>query len=614
MSDFELIVDRTLAANPHADTLAPTATIVPSRRTGQGSVPELAEPVRFQMGETLGEGGMGVVRVAEQVALNRTVAVKSLRGEKPHESLVRKLLEEAWITGTLEHPNVVPVYDIDTDELGRPLIVLKKIDGRAWDELMHDGAEVKRLHGQSDLLEWNLRVLIQVCHALRYAHGRGIVHRDVKPENVMLGEFGEVYLLDWGIAVAMHDESGKLPLVQDATQMAGTPCYMAPEMLGGATPRLGPWTDVYLSGAVLFEIVTGRVPHEGDDLRTILRSVLTSPPEVPGQVPEELARIIVRAMDPDPDARFENLDQVRLALEGFLTHRGSRTLVRRAEQAEAGLVEAIASADMESVDERFAECRFGYRAALEAWSGNEEAEHALLRVTLRVVEAELDHGDADAAARLIAAIDAPDDVKKRVERAREQKRSERALADAMMADADESLGQRTRAYISAIMGVIWTLAPIVHGVYGASSNAVNAGISAAMALFTTSLFYWARESLSRSAINRGLVGLTLVCLVGQTGMLFGAHVADWSPLMVEQVLPLLWFFTIACGVVTIHRSIWPGALAMGASFGVGVAWPEARYVAASMANFFLLLNLLYINRTSDVLKTMIAERRSERSS
>ncbi len=150
----------------------------------------------FDVKRTLGEGGMGIVHVAQQRSLGREVAIKTLKPEFAQEELILKVLQEAWVTGRLEHPNVVPVYDIVVDAEGRPQIVLKKIDGQPWDQLMHSETDVRKKFRAGDLLDWNLQIVIEICQAVRFAHARGFVHRDLKPENVMVGEFGEVYVLD----------------------------------------------------------------------------------------------------------------------------------------------------------------------------------------------------------------------------------------------------------------------------------------------------------------------------------------------------------------------------------------------------------------------------------
>src|SRR4029079_14794763 len=143
------------------------------------------------------------------------------------------LLREAWITGAIEHPNVVPVHHVALDDDGSPVVVMKRISGAAWSELIEDADEVFRRFGASDLLEWNVGILMQVLNAVRFAHSRGILHRDLKPANVMIGEFGEVYLVDWGIAVSLRDDgSGRLPLAANATEPAGAPVYNGPGEVG----------------------------------------------------------------------------------------------------------------------------------------------------------------------------------------------------------------------------------------------------------------------------------------------------------------------------------------------------------------------------------------------
>jgi hypothetical protein len=202
----------TVAAEDLADTQIRIPSIVPppDDRAGRDAIALLGElhrgGARLRTIETIGQGGMGVVRLAEQVALGRRVAVKTLRPDRKSDQAAIDLLREAWVTGAVDHPNVVPVHDIGLDEDGSPVIVLKRIDGHSWAELMHDADRVRERFRVDDLLTWNLEILIQVLFALRFAHSRGIVHRDLKPDNVMIGDFGEVYLLDWGIALSLRDD------------------------------------------------------------------------------------------------------------------------------------------------------------------------------------------------------------------------------------------------------------------------------------------------------------------------------------------------------------------------------------------------------------------------
>jgi serine/threonine protein kinase len=245
----------------------PGATIEPSRSPSSGAMAALEAlrklgatlGGRIDLHETLGEGGMGIVHLGTQATLGRHVAVKTLRKGAGGDDAVLRILREAWVTGTLEHPNVVPVHDVGVDADGAPVIVMKRIEGRSWSALMHDPAEIARRFGATDALEWNLRTLASVCNAVHFAHSRGILHRDLKPENVMIGEFGEVYVLDWGIAVSLKDDpSGRLPPVSQAKEIAGTPHYMAPEMLLGDPKLLSPRTDVYQLGAIFYEVPASR--------------------------------------------------------------------------------------------------------------------------------------------------------------------------------------------------------------------------------------------------------------------------------------------------------------------------------------------------------------------
>ncbi|MBM4319214.1 MAG: serine/threonine protein kinase, partial [Deltaproteobacteria bacterium] len=223
----------------------------------------------IELRSKLGEGGMGVVYLAEQVALGRPVAVKSISPVRQDARTVGILLHEAWITGQLEHPNVVPVYTLGQDEAGSPLLVMKRIEGVSWREVLSGKALLPAGQGdgaETEPLVRHLQVLMQVCRAVHFAHSRGIIHCDLKPDNVMIGEFGEVYVLDWGVAVSLHQErDDSYPLARDVDSPVGTPAYMSPEQAMGQGCRFSPATDVYLLGAILHEILTGERRHTGNN-------------------------------------------------------------------------------------------------------------------------------------------------------------------------------------------------------------------------------------------------------------------------------------------------------------------------------------------------------------
>ena len=158
----------------------------------------------------------------------REVAVKRLRPEVISPETESALLHEARSTGRLEHPNIVPVHLLDFGDEGRPRLVMKRLEGVAWRELIRQPGHPAWAHLRGDPLTRHIQILMQVCNAVEYAHSRRVIHRDIKPANVMVGSFGEVYLVDWGIALDLSShQRGTTP------EVAGTPSYMAPEMLEG---------------------------------------------------------------------------------------------------------------------------------------------------------------------------------------------------------------------------------------------------------------------------------------------------------------------------------------------------------------------------------------------
>ncbi|MCA9607112.1 MAG: serine/threonine protein kinase, partial [Myxococcales bacterium] len=221
----------------------PDPSILIKAGTAEHELPRLDG---VDLGPTLGHGGMAIVHLGQQLKLDRAVAVKTLREDRRSPRDVERLLTEARITGRLEHPNIVPIHDIVRGPDGVPRVVLKLIEGDTWAALMRDSDRVKESFSTDAPFEWHLGVLTAVCRALSFAHSRGVIHRDVKPTNVMVGRFGEIYLVDWGIALETDGELGR------RVELVGTIAYMAPEQLEADETLLGPWTDTYLLGATLY--------------------------------------------------------------------------------------------------------------------------------------------------------------------------------------------------------------------------------------------------------------------------------------------------------------------------------------------------------------------------
>lgn len=505
-------LEDTVAQRP-GSTIEPTSPAVDSigRRAVAGLDEARTQKIAegLALGQTLGEGGMGLVRLATQRSLGRQVAVKTLKSDAKSERATLRLLREAWVTGSLEHPNIVPVYDLGLGDDGSPIIVLKLIEGKPWSETAREPPK-----DGEDPLEKNLRIFVQVCNAVALAHSRGVIHRDLKLENVMIGRFGEVYLVDWGIAVSLRpDPSGRLPLASEATEMAGTPAYMAPEMLGQGP--LTERTDVYLLGAILHELLVGKPPHAGENLRAILASIVTSKIDLPPSVPRDLVAIVERACAREPKERYASAEELKSKVEWYLRHRGSLALSEAA-MARAREMYRVLEAGGEPDDVReevhhlFAEVRFGFRQATLASRDNEMARAGLEQATRLVVEYELASGTAEAAASALAELDAPPpDLAERVAaalRAREAEKKRVADLERMSAELDPAVGQRTRMAAALIVGASWALAPELADWYLRRYPDTTYD---ALFLFTCVqsaiawiVARWGRESLMKSAINR----------------------------------------------------------------------------------------------------------------
>jgi eukaryotic-like serine/threonine-protein kinase len=577
--------------------------------------------LRIEKIRTLGEGGMGIVHLATQATLGRHVAIKTLRdGAKDLDATVR-ILREAWVTGALEHPNVVPVYDVGVDESGAPFIVMKRVEGKAWADVMKDPAELERLLGLADPLEANLRVFLAVCNAVHFAHARDILHRDVKPENVMIGEFGEVYLLDWGIAVSLApDPSGRLPELSQARGIAGTPSYMAPEMLLGDPAGLSARTDVYLLGATLYEIFAGAPPHVGDSGAAMASSILLSKPTFGPGFPSEAQQLCERALSRDPENRFESAEALKKAVEDYLAHRGSRKLARDAKRSLDAMLRTIAD-DAPSEERTLAifnllgECRFGYRAALAAWSGNAGARRGLDRALLAVVELEVNEGDPKTASALLReVVEPPAEIVARVDAALRARDAEDRRLKKLEHDMNPAIGTRTRTLIGGIFGVAWTALPLVGwGFVRAgipASHWALVGGSVGSLTLGFGLYAWARETLNKTLLNRTLARTLGFQMVLQVVLAFGAYLMGLTPDQSATLHLFAWASVQTALALWVQRCFGVAAAVCAASFLAACALPTFIYPLMSLCNatFMFILVLVWLPR-ADIERFAEHERR-----
>ena len=564
--------------------------------------------------KTIGEGGMGIVRLGWQLALRRKVAVKTLREEARDPRSTLRLLREAWITGALEHPNVVPVHDLSADDRGGPRLVMKRIEGVEWAALMHDAPAIEARFQVRSPLEWNLSIFLQVANAIAFAHARGIVHRDIKPENVMIGAFGEVYVLDWGIALALRDDgSGLLPLASAAHEMTGTPAYMAPEMLGTAGSVISERTDVYLLGAVLYEILMGHPPHVGESLAVMIHQIARSQVAFDDRCPEELERICRRALAADPDARFETVVQLRLAVQGYLQHRGAMSLCEEAGERVVALREALEQgADREALYGHFGAARFGYQQALRAWKEHGAARDALTDVTVLMVEHELALGDPGAAAMLVAELhETQPALVAKVAAAKRSRDEEHARLSRQAQDHDPKTGIRTRTFLGLALGVGWTIQPLLEHHFGLlHTHARYMVATTAQIAVLLALGRWARDTLTRTAFNRRISGTVLFAFLAQLTLVAGAWLMGLPLEATTVMFFFLWFALTSHVAIVLDRRMAPAAVGFLAAFVVAARWPGLRWCAMSACNLVLTVNLVAVGSPQEQVQAGVQQVRA----
>ena len=324
---------------------------------------------RYEILGKLAHGGQGSVLLVRDTDLCRTMAMKVLlrRADRsaPGEPLdpvsLGRFIEEAQVTGQLDHPGIVPVHELSVDEEGQVYFTMRLVRGRELREVIdyvHSGVE-----------GWNLPkalgVLLKVCEALAYAHSKGVIHRDLKPSNIMVGRFGEVYVMDWGLAHVLGERDRKdirirppetkrlsvhsflegesdsppdSPLSTMDGFVIGTPAYMPPEQAAGHLAEVGPRADVYSLGAILYHLLGGRIPYTEPGTRvssrTVLAMVLCGPPkplhEFRPDTPAELEAICERAMARDPADRYAGVGAMAQDLESYLEGRVVRAHERGA--------------------------------------------------------------------------------------------------------------------------------------------------------------------------------------------------------------------------------------------------------------------------------------------
>ncbi len=498
----------------------------------------------------IGEGGMGQVFLARQRSLGREVAVKTTRTGAPAD-VTAALVSEGRIAGQLEHPSIVPVHVLGLDGTGRPAIVMKRIEGIAYDALIRDPTHPawEDWDGErGDRLPGHLQILTQICNALHYAHSHGIVHRDLKPENVLIGRFGDVYVADWGIAVPMDDPpDGRL---------CGTPGYMAPEMAWGEA--VDARTDVYLLGATLHEVLTGRPRHDAPTFAGAMELAVASAPfDYDDDVPEPLAALANRACSSEPDNRPATARAFRDALTAFVGRRDSMVLADEARARLDRVIELAASPLGEDgareIDQHSAAARFGFEQALARWEDNEDAKEGL--------------------SSLDTALQA--------------RRARAAELEAMAHERDPRVASQARAIgLSVLMAVsLVALWSTLTGDQTPETFAMVAYPTTILAVILVGL-YVGRRALLRNAFNRQVVGTLVVALalIVYSRLLAFVVPVSAAEVLTRDSLVAAAVFTIATFTL-VRWAAWVVVIMLATAFGC--AWLPERALQVFSAGTIL---------------------------
>ena len=507
--------------------------------------------------EILGEGGMGIVYSAIQSSMGREVALKELKSDRREVVFRRALLQEAWIVGLLEHPNILPIYTIEQNEDGLPMILMKKIEGKTWSYYLSHQKEAQEEFEYTDFLSWNIEIMIQVCNAISYAHDRGFLHRDIKPENVMIGDYGVVFVLDWGLSVALDERhSSWLPRAQDIQTVAGSPAYMAPEMARVTQDAISTATDIYLIGATLYEVCTGLPPHQGTSFSEMKSSIERFVPKFPMDACSRLIEIIAQCMKRNPADRYESVDSLLKTLQQYLQYRNFIPVMDAMNVDIQKIIDkSMNNGERGELYEHFFSARFAFRQLHHKQLLLKRNHEAFREAAFALARWEITQENPETADILLDSwkdsID--EDLRKQIEREKQRQINQQIRLEKIEISRSRTIGARTRMAVVVFTIMTWTLLPAWVLIFDAeiTFDLLHNHTLVSIVIFIA-IGLWGRHSISSTERNRQIYAILLCEPIfhGFSDIIY--QLLDYAPAQVWAMRFMVWLSMIASYAVLLE--------------------------------------------------------------
>ena len=410
---------------------------------------------------TIAEGQTWRIYLGQEHLPERQVAIKKLKPEKKY--LATELLEEALIIGRLNHPNVPPIYQVKFDPEKQPEVVMMKIEGVSFDKILDHQPQT---HSQ---LQQALSILLQVCHAIEFAHAKGYLHRDLKTKNIIVGTFNQVYVMDWGLSINFTETN------RQSKKLVGSPGYMATEMLAGDPNILTPATDVFLLGAILHEILTGEFRNQGTTVREALLAALRAEPYHYSQdIPEVLRHLCNWACAKKPKDRPQSVLLFRQNLEAILINWEAINLLQKGQEWLKEYQTRWKIEQTKDIIDDFAlyqialRAKFSFEQSLEIWPNLTQAREHLIETLELIVQQSLQTKEYQRALLLYEESAVHFSEKKDIDNMFEkvlQMREKDERRDSSLSNVkrqlDPSLSQQSRAGLAIVLAIV-ILVGIIH--------------------------------------------------------------------------------------------------------------------------------------------------------